>query len=144
RLLAGRPCTTQLPPDLPLVKVDALLLEQVLVNLVENALKYTPAGSAIRIAARAEDAETILVEVRDEGPGLPPGTEERVFEKFRREERGRGGFGLGLAICRAIVVAHGGRIRAENLPGHGAAFSFTLPLESTRPELPEEALEREA
>ena len=144
RLLAGRPFTTQLPPDLPLVKVDALLLEQVLVNLVENALKYTPPGSAIRVAASAENAATILVEVRDEGPGLPPGTEERVFEKFRREERGRGGFGLGLAICRAIVVAHGGRIWAENLPGGGAAFRFTLPLESTRPELPEEAVEREA
>ena len=86
----------------------------------------------------------ILVEVCDEGAGLPPGTEERVFEKFRREGRERGSFGLGLAICRAIVVAHGGRIWAENLPGGGAAFRFTLPLESTRPVLPEEAVEREA
>jgi len=144
RVLAGRKLATALPPELPLLRVDALLVEQVLVNLLENAAKYTPAGSALRIGAEAQGADSILVEVCDEGPGLPPGSEERVFEKFRREERGRGGFGLGLAICRAIVDAHGGRIWAENLPGGGAAFRFTLPAEPVRPPLPEESLEREA
>src|SRR6185436_8561617 len=105
---------------------------QVLVNLLENALKYTDAGSGVRVAAWREGSG-VGIEVADEGPGLPPGDEERVFEKFYRGSSGARGFGLGLAICRAIVTAHGGRIWAENRSPHGAAFRFTLPTEGTPP-----------
>ncbi len=145
RLLPGRVVTTDLAPDLPLVKVDALLMEQVLFNLLENAAKYTPAGTPIRIAARLEAPGSVAIDVRDSGPGLPSGSEERVFEKFRREQRGPGGFGLGLAICRAIVGVHGGRIWAENLPAGGAVFRITLSAQDEAPApVPEESLERDA
>lgn len=128
--LAGRQVTTRVPADLPLVPLDEVLVEQVLVNLLENVEKYTPAGSPIEISARqAEDQ--LIVEVADSGPGLSPGDEERVFERFYRGAAatdGRRGAGLGLAICRAIVSAHGGRIWAENRPAGGARFGFSLPL----------------
>jgi two-component system sensor histidine kinase KdpD len=114
----------RLPPDLPLVPLDAVLIEQVFVNLLENAAKYTPKGSRIEIAAvRGEN--TVTVEVADAGPGLPPGDIGRLFEKF--QHGGRGG-GLGLAICRAIVLAHGGEITARNRPSGGAVFALALPL----------------
>jgi two-component system sensor histidine kinase KdpD len=109
------------------VRIDAGLVEQVLVNLIENALKYTPAESALHIEARADAAEDVVITVSDEGPGVPPGEEERIFEKFYRGGSGvQRGFGLGLPICRAIVTAHGGRIWAENRHPRGAAFRFTL------------------
>ena len=115
------------PPDLPLVAMDDVLIEQVLVNLLDNAVKHTPPGSAIRILATATEGR-VTVEVADDGPGLPPGEEDRVFEKFYQAGPGRGsGAGLGLAICRGIVEAHGGRIWAQNLPEGGVAFLFTLP-----------------
>jgi two-component system sensor histidine kinase KdpD len=124
--LAGRGIETSLPRDLPLLLLDAVLIEQLLVNLLDNAAKYTPPGSTIRIAAeRREDG--VRVEVTDDGPGLPPGEEQRVFEKFFRRSGSRGGFGLGLAICRAVVEAHGGRIWAESGRPRGAMFCFTLP-----------------
>jgi two-component system sensor histidine kinase KdpD len=130
RRLGGRRLETVLPADLPLVHVDAALLEQVFVNLLENAIKYAP-DSRIRISAHANGMATITI--ADEGPGLPPGQEERVFEKFYRGRSGtQQGFGLGLPICRAIVTAHGGRIWAENLAPRGAAFHFTLPIRETR------------
>jgi two-component system sensor histidine kinase KdpD len=125
--LKGRPVTVSVPDDLPLVPVDGVLIEQVLVNLLENAIKYTEPGSPLFIAARAADG-SVLVEVADEGPGLPPGAEERVFEKFYRAGGGPRGSGLGLAICRAIITAHGGRIWARNRQPRGVAFAFTLPL----------------
>jgi two-component system, OmpR family, sensor histidine kinase KdpD len=126
--LGDRRVTTRVPPDLPLVPIDDVLIEQVLVNLVDNALKYTPAGSPIEIIATATDL-AVTVEVADRGPGLPPGEETKVFEKFYRAHReSERGAGLGLAICRGIVRAHGGRIWAQNLPGSGVAFLFTLPL----------------
>ncbi len=141
RRLAGRPVAASLPDDLPLVPMDAALVEQVLVNLVENALKYTPAGTPILISAWRDEAG-VTVEVADEGPGLPPGAEERVFDKFQRDgAAGQAGFGLGLAICRAIVSAHGGRVWAESHAPRGAAFRFTLPVHGTpspAPELPVE------
>lgn len=143
RSLAGRHVQTDLPANLPLVSMDAVLVEQVLVNLVENALKYAGPESPVRIAARHE-AAAVAVEVADEGPGLPPQAEERVFDKFYRGPSGQRGFGLGLAICRAIVTAHGGRISAENRAPRGAVFRFTLPVDGTPPPLvPEETAERE-
>jgi two-component system sensor histidine kinase KdpD len=117
-----------LPEDLPLLDVDAVLLERVLCNLLENAVKYTPAGSAIEISARASDAHVTLC-VDDHGLGLPKGREEAIFEMFERgrKESAAPGVGLGLAICRAIVQAHGGTIRGETRPGGGARFSVKLP-----------------
>ena len=141
--LRGRRVRTDLPENLPLVPLDTVLVEQVLVNLLENALKYTGAEAEIEIGARAGDGE-ILVEVADQGPGIPPGEEGRIFEPFRRasSER-RPGVGLGLAICRAIIQAHGGRIWVENRPRGGASFKFTLPLDGTPPTLAKEPLDGE-
>jgi len=118
----------RLQEDLPLVRFDAVLVERVLCNLVENAAKYTPAGSRIEIAASRRGA-WIDVTVSDDGPGLRPGSEEAIFEKFTRGERESAlpGVGLGLAICRAIVEAHGGTIRACAAPLGGAGFVFSLP-----------------
>jgi two-component system sensor histidine kinase KdpD len=127
--LAGRAVDTHLPDDLPPVPIDGLLMEQVFVNLLENALKYTPAGTPIAITATAR-RDDVLVEVADRGPGIPAGEEERIFEKFRRLKvaDAAGGAGLGLTICRGIVHAHGGRIWAENRSGGGTGFRFTIPL----------------
>ena len=123
-----------LPDKLPLVRVDAGLIEQVLANLLENAAKYTPAGTAVTLSAEIRDGE-LVVTVEDAGPGLPDGDPERLFAKFHRgaPEGAVGGVGLGLAICRAIVSLHGGRIWAERGPGGGALFSFTLPVEEAPP-----------
>jgi two-component system sensor histidine kinase KdpD len=117
------------PRDLPLVRIDALLIERVLVNLLENASKYTSPGSRIILAAEAI-ADQLSVSVSDNGPGLPAGREEAVFQKFTRGERESAtpGVGLGLTICRAIVESHQGKIVAANRPGGGARFTFTLPL----------------
>jgi two-component system sensor histidine kinase KdpD len=131
--LRGRPVRTDVSKDLSLVPMDDVLVEQVFINLLENATKYTPAGTEIDIRAWAED-DRLMVEVADRGPGLGPGEESRIFEKFYRaappESRGAG---LGLTICRAIVEAHGGRIWAQNRPDGGAAFRFFLPIEGTPP-----------
>jgi two-component system sensor histidine kinase KdpD len=126
-----------IPADLPLVSVDGVLIEQLLVNLLDNASKYTEAGSSIRITARVSEG-AVNVEIADDGRGLPPGTEERVFEKFYRGAATPAGSGLGLAICRAIATAHGGRIRAESRTPRGAAFTFALPLGEGPPPVAEE------
>ena len=117
-----------LPGELPAVYVDAHLVTQVLVNLLDNAGKHTPPGTRIRISAEPEVA-AVRVVVEDTGPGLPPGDPDRLFAKFQRglEEGNTGGAGLGLAICRAIVNAHGGHISAAPRPGGGSRFMFTLP-----------------
>jgi two-component system sensor histidine kinase KdpD len=131
--LSNHQVRTELAPALPLVNIDAVLIERVLGNLLENAAKYTPAGSTVTIAARVA-APDLLVTVSDDGPGLPEGREEALFEKFTRGERESAtpGVGLGLAICRAIVEAHAGRIWVESAglpaPRSGACFCFTLPL----------------
>ncbi len=131
--LAGRRVSTRVPPDLPLVTIDDVLIEQVLVNLLDNALKYTPPASPISILATATD-QAVTVEVADRGSGLPPGEENKVFEKFYRGHPGDGrGTGLGLAICQGIIRAHGGRIWAQNLPEGGVAFLFTLPITDSPP-----------
>jgi two-component system sensor histidine kinase KdpD len=133
--LGNRPVITRLPEDLSLVPVDDVLIEQVLINLLENAVKYTAPGSPVEVSAWPSDG-SVTVEVADRGPGLAPGEEQRVFEKFYRGQRvGARGAGLGLAICRGFVEAHGGRIWAESRPGGGAAFRFTLPLVGTPPAL---------
>jgi two-component system sensor histidine kinase KdpD len=137
--LRDHPITTEIPPDLPLVPIDGLLIEQVLVNLLENAAKHTGAGTPVTITARAED-DAVLVTVADRGPGIPEGEEERIFDKFHRlpAASAAGGVGLGLAICRGIIAAHGGRIWAERRPGGGTAISIRLPLGGPPPEPPPE------
>jgi two-component system sensor histidine kinase KdpD len=136
--LAGHRVIVELPEDLPLVRVDATLIDQVLANLLENAARHTPPGTLVRLRARRDDGE-LVVSVEDFGPGLPEGDIERVFAKFHHgaAEGSKGGVGLGLAICRAIVRLHGGRAWAEQLPGGGSAFRFTLPLEEP-PRVPAE------
>ncbi|MEI6775895.1 MAG: sensor histidine kinase KdpD [Chloroflexales bacterium] len=131
-----------LPPDLPLIPLDGILIEQVLVNLLDNAVKHTPAGTPITLRAQRIGA-AVQVEVADQGAGLAPGDEQRVFDKFYRggTDRSRGGAGLGLAICKGMVESHGGRIWAERHPEGGAAFVFTLPLEGTPPNIPTESPE---
>jgi two-component system sensor histidine kinase KdpD len=128
-LLEKHPLRIELPEDLPLVRGDAELLQRVLLNLFDNALKYTAEGTEIGVSARA-DGDRLRVTVWDQGPGLPLGKEATVFEKFARghEESAIPGVGLGLSICRAIVEAHGGSIAAANRAGGGAEFTFTLPL----------------
>ncbi|MBN8609392.1 MAG: sensor histidine kinase KdpD [Deltaproteobacteria bacterium] len=132
--LGDRAVRLDVPADVPLVSVDPVLLEQLFVNLLENATKYA-GESALDITARA-DAGALTVVVGDRGPGLVPGSEERVFERFQRgRHEGVTGVGLGLPICRAICEAHGGSIRASNREGGGAIFTITLPLIGTPPSL---------
>ncbi len=131
--LRDRPLRTDVPKDLPLVPMDDVLIDQALTNLLENVVKYTPAGTAVELRAWS-DGSSVTVEIADHGPGLAPGDEARVFDKFYRSVSSSSrGAGLGLTICRAIVEAHGGRIWAQNGPDGGAAFRFTLPLEGTPP-----------
>jgi two-component system sensor histidine kinase KdpD len=130
--LATHRVETRLPRDLPMVPIDELLIEQVFINLLENAAKYTPKGTTIRVSAW-QGGDAVVVEVADAGPGIPTGDEEAIFRKFHRtshvDQAGpAGGSGLGLTICRGIVAAHGGRIWLERHEGAGAAFRFTLPL----------------
>ena len=138
--LAGHIVETRLPPDLPLVPIDELLVEQVFINLLENAAKYTSAGTSITVSAW-QDGDAVVVEVADTGVGIPQGEEEAIFRKFHRisgadEAAPPGGSGLGLTICRGIVAAHGGRMWLERHAAPGATFRFTLPLDGTPPGLP--------
>jgi two-component system, OmpR family, sensor histidine kinase KdpD len=138
--LFDHPVTTHLPAEMPLVQLDSVLIGQVLMNLLENAIKYTPPGSQIEISVNVREGQA-LFQVADRGPGIPAGDEERIFDKFYRAQPGGGGVGLGLTICRGIVAAHGGRIWAENRKDGGAAFQFTLPLEGQPPEVQAEIAE---
>ncbi len=135
--LSAHKVSTQLSLGLPLLRFDAVLIERVLCNLLENAAKYTPPGSTVVIYA-VQRGEFVRVMVYDNGPGVPRGREEAVFEKFTRGEKesSKPGVGLGLAICRAIVEAHGGTIAVDKSPLGGAAFVFTLPV-GTPPQPPE-------
>jgi two-component system sensor histidine kinase KdpD len=128
-VLKSREVILRVPRDLPLVRFDAMLIERVLANLFENASKYTPSGTAITLSAEILEGY-LSVSVSDDGPGLPKGREEAVFQKFARGERESAtpGVGLGLPICRAIIDAHGGKITGRNHPSGGAVFTFTLPL----------------
>ena len=128
-----------LPADLPLVAMDGVLMEQLLLNLLDNALKYSPPGSPVDIKAWAA-GKSLTLSISDQGPGIPFGEEERIFEKLARGQAAsnRPGAGLGLAICKGIVTAHHGRIQAVNHPQGGAQFLVTLPL-GTPPAMPVEA-----
>lgn len=134
RSLAGMRVDVSLPASLPLLAFDAVLLERVFCNLLDNAAKYAAAGGSVSIAAEVVDGQ-VQVAVEDRGPGIEPGAEDAIFTSFSRgaSAAAPGGVGLGLAICRAIVEAHGGAIRAEGRPGGGARFVFVLPLESAVP-----------
>jgi two-component system sensor histidine kinase KdpD len=136
RQLTAHPVHIDIAPDFPLLPFDGILLEQVLMNLLDNAAKYAPAGTPIDIHAWIDNGEA-LVQVADRGPGLAAEELGRVFEKFYRGAHTMAtasrGAGLGLAICIAIMQAHGGRIWAENRPGGGACFLFSLPLEGPPP-----------
>jgi two-component system, OmpR family, sensor histidine kinase KdpD len=133
RRLAGRRVTTVIADDVPLLSVDPVLLEQLFVNLLENAAKYTPSGSELEIGA-AREGGTLAVDVADRGPGIPAGEEERIFERFQRGAHvGIGGVGLGLPIAHAIAQVHGGRLTAANRPGGGTVFRLTLPLATEPP-----------
>ncbi len=131
--LAHHSVSTHLPTEMPLVPCDDVLIQQVLMNLLENAVKYSAGGEAIDIAVHVA-AREIVVEVADRGRGLAPGDEHRVFDKFYRATPDGlpGSVGLGLAICRGILDLHGGRIWAENRTGGGAVFRFSLPLDRTK------------
>jgi two-component system sensor histidine kinase KdpD len=144
RVLGGRPVEVTIAAGLPLLSVDPILIEQVLLNLVENAAKYTPSGSAIEVDGRRA-GDGIAVEVRDRGPGIRPGDEQRVFEKFYRGlDHAVSGAGLGLAICIGIVEAHGGTIGVENRSGGGATFRITFPAAGEAPAMDPSAMERPA
>ncbi|MBE0656715.1 MAG: sensor histidine kinase KdpD [Bryobacteraceae bacterium] len=136
KVLKDRPVSAVIPGDLPLISVDDVLIEQLLLNVLENAAKYTPPASTITIEARAAGGG-IQMDVADSGPGFVPGEENLVWEKFYRgRQEGVRGAGLGLAICHAIVQAHGGKIEATNRPEGGALIRIWLPLGGTPPEVP--------
>ena len=138
RRLGAMPVHVELPDDLPLAPFDAALMEQVLINLLANAQRHAP-GQDVDLRAWG-DASWLHVEVADRGPGIPSGFQERIFDKFfRLPGSGEGGVGLGLAICRAILQAHGGAIRAKDRAGGGTIFHLTLPLDGTPPVPPEGA-----
>ena len=135
--LEGRSVNLTITPNNPaMIHVDSVLLEQVLVNLLENAIRYTPPTTPIDITAE-RSAFTFSVSVADRGPGIPPGKEKLIFEKFVRgsPESAQSGTGLGLAICKAIIEAHGGWIEARNRGTGGAEFSFRLKMPGNPPSL---------
>lgn len=135
--LAAHRVRVDIPDQLPLLLLDGLLIEQVFVNLLENAAHYTPSGTEISIKATAE-RENVRIVVFDNGPGIPTGSQDLIFDKFFRAhpsaDGGRGS-GLGLAICRAIIKAHGGQISASNRPSGGAEFVFALPIMKNTPQV---------
>jgi two-component system sensor histidine kinase KdpD len=138
-LMPDRPVKVELPANLPPVHADPVLMEQVLINIMENAHRYSPVGEPIELKGWAT-ARTITISVSDHGPGIPEGQEDRIFEKLVRFQQGesRLGAGLGLAICKGVMDAHGGKIQANNRPQGGASFRVSLPLDedeaSTQPD----------
>jgi two-component system, OmpR family, sensor histidine kinase KdpD len=137
--MASHRVIVELPDDLPLVRVDATLIEQALGNLLENCARHTPPDTVVRVRA-TQRADDVVVAVEDYSGGLRDADFKRLFAKFHHGaiEGGGTGVGLGLAICRAIVRLHGGNAWAERVPGGGTAFRFTLPLEAA-PAVPAEA-----
>lgn len=117
------------PPRLPVVNMDADMMRRVLINLIDNAVKYTESGGTIVVGAKVDD-RMLTISVKDSGPGIAPVEQARIFNKYVRlhQERGPKGLGLGLAFCKLAIEAHGGKIWVESEPGHGATFFFTLPI----------------
>lgn len=135
--LADRPVTINLAPDLPLLQLDFVLMEQALVNLLDNAALYTTEGTAIEIEARCA-GERVEVAITDHGSGIRDADLDHIFDKFYRGSgQGTGGTGLGLSICRGLIEAHGGSIDVENVPGAGARFTIRLPILGAPPPVQE-------
>ena len=135
--LLHRPINIDVPPDLPLVQMDFVLMEQVLVNLLDNACNYSPPAAPISIEAHINRGKLVIAVV-DGGKGIPPDDLERIFDKFYRVPgTATGGTGLGLSICRGLVEAHGGILTAENSPGGGARFVISLPASTPSPPVKE-------
>lgn len=130
--VADRTVRTFVPADLPLVQGDPVLIEQVVINLLENALRHTPPGTPIDVSSWSNQ-QSVIIKVADQGPGLSQGEEQRVFDRFYRGRANTTGLGLGLYICRGIVAVHGGRCWAESSAGQGAAFLFSLPVDAAPP-----------
>lgn len=126
--LSKHQVSTAIEHGLPLVRMDGLLIEQVLINLFENAAEFTPAGTQITVFAKI-DKPDLLVTISDNGPGIIAGDEEKIFMKNYNQSKAEQKGGLGLAICRGIITAHGGKIWAQNAEGGGSIFTFTLPLQ---------------
>jgi signal transduction histidine kinase len=130
RARAGVAVEVRVPEGLPPAMADRERIHQVLFNLVDNALRFTPPGGRVTLSAEAQD-RAVRVRVEDTGVGIPPEHLPYLFERFYRADaarsRGDGGTGIGLAICRSVVEAHGGRIWAESEPGRGSVFTFELP-----------------
>lgn len=129
RVIATKKLIISIPPNLSLCECDPILIQRVIVNLLDNAAKFIPTGSMISVSATAGNNEMTIV-IEDDGPGLPLGQEAKIFDKFSRGEieSNKPGVGLGLALCKTIVEAHGGKIFAENRVNGGARFTVTLPL----------------
>jgi two-component system sensor histidine kinase KdpD len=125
----SRQVTFKMLPVMPMILMDLVLMTQVLVNLIDNSMKYSPSGSSIEITANADDT-WLTLDVEDSGPGVPEHDLKKVFDKFYRipVPEGAGGTGLGLSICKGIVEAHGGKISAENRAGGGLKIEIRLPL----------------
>jgi two-component system sensor histidine kinase KdpD len=132
--LVDRQVKVKLPSGIPMLFADSVMIEQVLINLLENAVRYTPIGTGLEITADTS-GHAVKISVSDHGPGIPKGQEERLFEKFyqTRHETAQSGVGLGLAICRAIIEVHGGKICAQNRKEGGAEFVFVLPVDHEPP-----------
>jgi two-component system, OmpR family, phosphate regulon sensor histidine kinase PhoR len=131
---AGHRLSAEIDASIPLLHIDPLKLTQVFENLLDNALKYTPAGTVISIEAKRQDGDVVIC-VRDNGPGIPGEDLPHIFERFYRVDKGRsrekGGTGLGLSIVKHIIQLHGGRVSAESTPGQGTAFLLTLPVRAS-------------
>ncbi len=131
--MSDRPLNIHMAPDLPLIKLDCGLIEQVFTNLLDNAAAYTPPGTPVQVDAQVENNE-VCIRIADQGTGIPPEDLERIFDKFYRVPgTATGGTGLGLSISKGLIEAHGGRIRAENRAGGGACFIICLPINATAP-----------
>jgi two-component system sensor histidine kinase KdpD len=132
QLLVQHPMDVRIPADLPNARMDPAHIKEVLVHLIENAAKYSPAGAPIRITAEAKNSDQMLnVSIADRGPGIDDFEQSLVFEKFYRGRNQRvqvHGTGMGLAICKAIVEAHGGHLGVTSQLGHGSVFYFSLPV----------------
>ena len=130
QLLVQHPMDVRIPADLPNARMDPAHIKEVLVHLIENAAKYSPADAPIRITAEAKD-QILTINIADRGPGIDDFEQSLVFEKFYRGRNQRvqvHGTGMGLAICKAIVEAHGGRLGVTSQLGHGSVFYFSLPV----------------